>query len=164
MSGFKFPLAGLNLATVLVSFYCIAINVSLAAEEETVEVITVRSNLLVDGLILFGCVFILAASIGMLRFPDFYTRLHASSKLVTLGGIGIFAGAGIAFSPLDIATRLLLTALFFFLTAPLSGYMIGRAGYLRGLEPYREEGSVDEWNACGSAAELDTLIAAAQEA
>ena len=113
----------------------------------------VRSSVVAELLVLFGCVFILTAGIGMLRFPDFYARLHASSKLVTLGGIGVFGGAAIAFAPLGVTQRVLLTAAFFFLTAPLSSYMIARAGYLRGLEPYAEEGSVDEWGALGAASE-----------
>ena len=38
-------------------------------------------------------------------------------------------------------------------TAPLSGYMIARAGYLRGLPPAKEATSVDEWGALGAATE-----------
>ena len=123
-----------------------------ASQAEAVEQVVERSPV-AELLILFGCVFILTAGIGMLRFPDFYARLHASSKLVTLGGIGIFGGAAIAFAPLGVTQRVLLTAAFFFLTAPLSSYMIARAGYLRGLKPYTEAGSVDEWGALGAASE-----------
>ena len=121
---------------------------ALAAQETAAEV---QGNLLAELLIMFGCVFLLAAAVGVFRFPDFYTRLHASTKLVTLGGLGIFIGAAVAFGPQQLTTRVLLIAAFFFLTAPLSGYMIARSGYLRGLEPYRENTSVDEWGACGSA-------------
>lgn len=103
-----------------------------------------------DLLILVGCVFLLAAAIGLVRFPDFYTRLHATTKLVTLGGIGIFGGAAIAFAEVQATERVLLIAVFFFLTAPLSGYMVARSGYLRGLPPYQEPTSVDEWGALGS--------------
>ena len=115
------------------------------------EAVQLQDNLAAELLLLFGCVFILTAAIGMVRFPDFYARLHASSKLVTLGGIGIFGGAAILFAPFGVTERILLIALFFLLTAPLTGYMIARAGYLRGLEPYREEDSIDEWLACGAA-------------
>lgn len=103
-------------------------------------------------LVLFGSVFLLAAGIGMLRFPDFYTRLHASTKLVTLGGIGIFGGAAVAFAADGGTAKVLLVAAFYFLTAPLAGYMIARSGYLRGIRPYREESSVDEWGALGASA------------
>ncbi|MEM6430798.1 MAG: monovalent cation/H(+) antiporter subunit G [Deinococcota bacterium] len=110
----------------------------------------VTQSLVSDLLILFGSFFILAAAIGILRFPDFYTRLHASTKLVTLGGIGILIGAAFAFNNTQQSERIILIIVFFFLTAPLSGYMIGRAGYLRGLPFYKEHGTQDEWQALGS--------------
>ena len=111
---------------------------------------SVQIGPIAEVLILFGSIFILAGAVGMLRFPDFYTRLHAATKLVTIGGLGLFGGAALAFAGEQATGRVLLIAGFFFLTAPLSGYMIARAGYLRGLTPYREEGSVDEWGAMGA--------------
>jgi multicomponent Na+:H+ antiporter subunit G len=120
------------------------------AEDEVAAGPGVQTGLIADLLILFGCIFILAGAVGMLRFPDFYTRLHAATKLVTVGGLGLFGGAALAFAGGQATGRVLLIAGFFFLTAPLSGYMIARAGYLRGLTPYREEGSVDEWGAKGA--------------
>ncbi|MEX2534068.1 MAG: monovalent cation/H(+) antiporter subunit G [Trueperaceae bacterium] len=111
-----------------------------------------ESNPLAEGLILFGAIFILAAALGMLRFPDFYTRLHATTKLVTLGGIGILGGAAMVFASVGASERVLLIAAFFLLTAPLSGYMMARSGYLAGLQPFREDTSVDEWQACGAMA------------
>lgn len=122
----------------------------LAAPADQTAEQDLAGNLLAEGLILFGALFILAAALGMLRFPDFYTRLHASTKLVTLGGLGILGGASIAFSEVGSGERVLLIAAFFLLTAPLSGYMIAHAGYLSGLTPYREESSVDEWQSCGA--------------
>ncbi len=111
--------------------------------------------LISDLFLLLGSFFILAAAVGVLRFPDFYTRLHASTKLVTLGGIGVFVAAALDFgTPLAVSRMVLITA-FFFLTAPLSAYMIARSGYLRGLPFYREAGSVDEWDACGAQVGVD---------
>ena len=109
-------------------------------------------NSAVNIFLLLGSVFILAAGISMMRFPDFYTRAHASSKLITLGGASIFIAAGIAFSGVELGNRLLLVVLFFLLTAPLSTYAITRAGYLRGYEPFKEPGSVDEWDELGGKA------------
>lgn len=146
-----------SLRCLSILFVSLVATLVLAAGEtkEITEQITVRSNLFAELLILFGCFFILAAGIGMYRFPDFYTRLHASSKLVTFGGIGIFGGAAVALVPEVAVQRVLLAAFFFLLTAPLAGYMIARAGYLRGLKPFEEENSIDEWQACG--AELEEV-------
>lgn len=107
-------------------------------------------SLLRDLALLLGSFFILAAAVGVFRFPDFYTRLHASTKLVTLGGILVFVAAALEFGSAFAASRLLLTTAFFFLTAPLSAYLIARSGYLRGLPPHREPDSVDEWGALGA--------------
>lgn len=104
-----------------------------------------RLGWLEQSLILFGSLIILTASIGIARFPDFYTRLHAATKLVTLGGVSIFVGVALAFAETAVTQRILLITVFFALTAPISAYMIARSGYLRGLEPHREAGSVDEW-------------------
>jgi len=124
--------------------------VALAVEERVPsQAAAVQVSVLAQILILFGSLFILSAALGLIRFPDFYTRLHASTKLVALGGLGIFGGAALAFAPMGANARVLVIASFFFLTAPLSGYMIARAGYLRGLRPYREETSVDDWGLMG---------------
>lgn len=127
---------------------------SLACAQGSVpaDQIGLRGQPIPSVLILVGCAFILAAAIGLLRFPDFYTRLHATTKLVTLGGVGVFGGAAIEFAVVGGAGRVLMIAFFFFLTAPLSGYMIARSGYLRGLVPHREDTSVDEWGALGETA------------
>ena len=132
-------------------FITIVINSSIvvAEKEGYFQSGPLQANMAAQLLILFGCIFILAAALGLIRFPDFYTRLHATTKLVALGGLGIFVGAAVLFAPLGLMPRVLVIAAFFFLTAPLSGYMIARSGYLRGLKPYRELGSVDDWGLMG---------------
>ncbi len=123
------------------------------------DVVRIEGNIIAEVLILFGCFFILISAIGMLRFPDVYTRLHASTKLVTLGGLGVFGGAALAFQPVGAWERVLLIFAFFFLTAPLSGYMIARSSYLLGLRMYTEDTSEDEWGAHGSMAVEDSELA-----
>lgn len=118
--------------------------------EAVPDVVRIEGNLLAETLILFGCFFILISAIGMVRFPDVYTRLHASTKLVALGGLGIFGGAALAFQPVGAGERVLLIFAFFFLTAPLSGYMISQAAYLLGVPMYEEDTTVDEWGEFGS--------------
>jgi multicomponent Na+:H+ antiporter subunit G len=100
--------------------------------------------------ILLGSFFVLTAAIGVLRFPDLYTRLHASSKLVTLGSVGMMAGAYFAFAEVDVLARITAIILFQFLTNPVSGYMVARSAYLRGLPPVLESRERDDWQALGS--------------
>lgn len=110
-------------------------------------------NPLRDIPILLGAFFVLTSAIGIVRFPDLYSRLHASSKLVTLGSAGIFLGAALSFQDSAGFTRLLAVLLFQFLTTPLTAYLIAQAAYLRGLAPVLPTG-VDEWGALGKAEEV----------
>ena len=103
--------------------------------------------------ILFGAFFVLTAAIGVVRFPDLYSRLHASSKLVTLGSAGIFLGVALSFQNSAALTRLFAVLLFQFLTTPLTAYLIAQAAYLHGLPPVLPS-EVDEWGALGQAEEL----------
>ena len=103
--------------------------------------------------ILLGAFFMLTAAIGVVRFPDLYSRLHASSKLVTLGSAGIFLGVAFSFQDPAAFTRLIAVLLFQFLTTPLSAYLIAQAAYLRGLAPVLP-GGIDEWGALGKAEEV----------
>ena len=93
----------------LISVLVLALGTVLAQEEVAVlPVVRIEGNLWAELLILFGCFFILISAIGMVRFPDLYTRLHASTKLVTLGGLGIFGGGALAFLPVAATERVLL--------------------------------------------------------
>ncbi len=107
--------------------------------------------------ILIGAFFVLTAAIGVVRFPDLYSRLHASSKLVTLGSAGIFLGVALSFQESAALTRLIAVLLFQFLTTPLTAYLIAQAAYLQGLPSPPPApalpGGVDEWGALGRAEE-----------
>ncbi|MFC6616598.1 monovalent cation/H(+) antiporter subunit G [Deinococcus radiophilus] len=114
-------------------------------------------NLWRDIPVLIGSIFVLAAAIGVLRFPDLYSRLHASSKLVTLGSAGIYLGVAVDFAEPSAFTRLLAVLLFQFITTPLSAYLIAQASYLRGLPAALStppRGQADEWGAPGLATQI----------
>ena len=84
-------------------------------------------------LILFGASFALVGSIGLVRFPDIFTRLHGPTKATTLGVGGVLLGT-IAFLSLQGETgaiRELLITVFLFLTAPVSAHLIAKAALHR---------------------------------
>jgi multicomponent Na+:H+ antiporter subunit G len=77
--------------------------------------------------LLIGSVFCALGALGVLRFPDMYTRLHASSNAGLLGaGIALLAAA-LASGDWTIAIRAFLGALFLILTAPVPGHLLARA-------------------------------------
>lgn len=80
-----------------------------------------------------GFFFVLSATIGALRFPDVFTRMHAITKAGTLGVGLTMAGAAVHFGDdISLATRALAVIVFALVTAPASAQMIGRAAYLSG--------------------------------
>lgn len=101
-------------------------------------------NIIADFIIaislLLGTFFIFSSSIGVIRFPDVYSRLHASTKAATLGVSGIMIGAFIfLFVEHDIVSGKLLLGIFFvLLTAPVSAHMISRAAHRSGTKPTKE--------------------------
>lgn len=104
------------------------------------------STILAGLLMVSGTAFMLVAAIGLLRLPDLYTRMHAVTKAGTLG-IGLtLVSASVAFGDVSVTTRALVAILFVLLTAPVSAHMIGRAGYLGGVDLW-EESAFDNWGA-----------------
>ncbi|PIT99071.1 MAG: Na+/H+ antiporter subunit G [Bdellovibrionales bacterium CG10_big_fil_rev_8_21_14_0_10_45_34] len=83
--------------------------------------------------LIFGSLFFLIACLGIVRFPDLYTRVHAASKAATLGVAGIGLCAFIILDSTAASTRSLLFIGFFFLTAPVASHMISRAAYTLGV-------------------------------
>lgn len=83
--------------------------------------------------VFFGVV----GNIGVLRFPDVYTRLHASAKCSTTTVLSLFIACLLleGFSPLG--GRILVICLFFLLTGPVAAHIIGRLAWKRGLPPWR---------------------------
>ena len=95
------------------------------------------SDVFVGLLLLLGAVFVLTASIGMLRFPDVYTRMHSASKAGTLGsGIALLALA-LHSGEFDVFTRALAGIIFFLLTTPVTAHLVAKAAYSTGTKPWK---------------------------
>ncbi len=76
-------------------------------------------------------IFAVIAAIGVLRFPDVLTRMHASSKVGSFaGGLALLAAA-IGFGTTGVVVKALAAILFLFVTAPIAAHLIGRASAWR---------------------------------
>jgi multicomponent Na+:H+ antiporter subunit G len=85
-------------------------------------------------LLLGGSGFILLSSIGLIKMPDLYMRMSATTKTATLGvGTAVLA-AGIYFMDVVVFTKAIIIISFLFLTAPVAAHMIGRAAYFDGVK------------------------------
>ena len=80
-------------------------------------------------LLLIGGFFVFIGSVGLIKLPDFYTRLHAPTKATTLG-IGSVLLASMLLTTLrdgGFSVHELVISLFLFITAPVSAYMMAKA-------------------------------------
>ena len=97
--------------------------------------VSMIADILSWGLIFIGSVAILIGGIGVLRFPDVYTRMHAASITDTIGaGALLFAlvlQAGIGL----VAVKLILMLVFLFFTSPTSSFSLAHAALSSGVEP-----------------------------
>ncbi len=96
---------------------------------------------LVDGLswllLLAGAAFVIIGAFGMLRLPDFYSRLHPAGLTDTMGAGLILLGLLLQAEVAIVAVKLLLIAGFLLFTSPTSGHATARAALAAGLRPWR---------------------------
>ena len=82
-----------------------------------------------------GSIFILVGALGLVRLPDFYTRMHAAGVTDTLGAelllLGMMLQAGLSL----ITLKLVLISLFIFFTSPTSTHAVANAARVMGLRP-----------------------------
>ncbi len=88
------------------------------------------TDFLIITLSTLGAVFILVASLGIYRMPDFYTRSSVTVKASTLGVGCVLAAVAIHFSEFSITTKIFAVILFLFITSPVGAFMITRTAYI----------------------------------
>jgi len=99
-------------------------------------------------LLAVGVFFMLSGAIGLLRLPDFYTRLHATGKCDTLGEVLIIFGLllyhifvyspGAEFSVQLVPVKLLFLIGFIFLANPTATHAIMKVAYITGVKPWKK--------------------------
>jgi len=93
---------------------------------------------------LIGSLFMLLSAIGIIKMPDLFTRMHAATKVGTVGVSGIVLAVAVHFQEMKVVAPALLIIVFFLATAPVAAHMIGRAAYEMGVELWKGT-VIDEW-------------------
>ena len=92
-------------------------------------------NLISAGLLAAGSIFVLIGAFGLIRLPDFYTRLHAAGITDTLGAelilLALMFQAGLSL----VTVKLILISLFIFFTSPTATHAVANAARVMGLKP-----------------------------
>lgn len=97
-------------------------------------------NIIAGLFMVVGFFFVCVAAVGVLRLPDFYTRMHASGKSETLGvmltliGLAIYNGFNL------VSLKIMLISLFILLGNPIGSHAISRAAFYSGVKPWKKEG------------------------
>lgn len=100
-------------------------------------------NLICIALIGIGLVFFLGSVVGLLRFPDFYTRMHAAGKgdtcsmLLILLGLALYVVKDPTLAHFLVAGKILFISLFIMITSPTSTHALIRAGLEEGLKMWK---------------------------
>lgn len=88
--------------------------------------------------ILGGTVFIVAAAFGVVRFPDFYSRLHAAGTSDTLGQLLVILGLILAAGFSLVSLKLAMIAFFIFILNPTATHALARGAWVCGIRPWRK--------------------------
>jgi len=92
-----------------------------------------------------GILFFFAGAVGILRFPDFYSRLHPAGKLDTAGllfsmtGLALHVAQGMTLESSLTAIKIVMAVVFVFLTSPTATHAIIDAGFSAGLKPWTRD-------------------------
>jgi len=103
-------------------------------------------------LITIGVLFDIFGCIGLVRFPDVYNRLQASTKCVTLGTILLLFGVALISGLGPISAKAIICGLFILITSPTAAHAIAKGAYSSGVklwdksivDKYAERGQADK--------------------
>jgi len=82
-----------------------------------------------------GGAFLIIGSIGTLRFPDFWSRLHAASVTDSAGMILIVLGMCLQSGFTLVTAKLIIIGIFLFITGPTATHAVANAAFVSGLRP-----------------------------
>lgn len=106
--------------------------------------IGIVANVFTIALAAIGALFFLAGTLGLLRLPDFYARVHAATKCDTVGAGAILLALVIHVAPQAEALKIIVLLILVLLSSPTSGHALARAAHDTGLKPWSGPGEVGE--------------------
>ncbi len=96
-------------------------------------------------LMISGLFFFFGTSVGLVRFPDFYTRMHAARKgdtlssMVLLGGLALYNLHDLNFDNILVSIKIMAIAAIIFIATPTASHAIIDAGYGANVEPWSKD-------------------------
>jgi len=113
--------------------------------------------------VLTGSIITFIAGLGVLRLPDFFMRMHAATKAGVVGPSLLLVGAGFHDPSLATWIKIALAILFLFMTTPIAGHLLGKAGFLGGARLWQGTSRNDLGKVLPPSAFIETEAAASDE-
>lgn len=88
---------------------------------------------LIAALLTTGTLFAVISAVGIVRMPDFYMRISATTKASTLGVTFILGATALYFNDAAVSGKIIAIIAFIILTTPVAAHMIGRAAHQSGV-------------------------------
>ncbi|MHC4941970.1 MAG: monovalent cation/H(+) antiporter subunit G [Planctomycetota bacterium] len=107
-----------------------------------IEIITIT-------LMVAGFFFFMATTVGIIRFPDFYCRMHAAGKgdtlstLLIMSGLAIYNLSHFSWPVFLVSAKIVFIAIFIFMSSPTATHAIIDAGHRSGMTPLGNDGKED---------------------
>jgi len=95
---------------------------------------------LVAILVVIGSFFAFVAALGVLRFPDFYMRMHAATKAGAFGAAILLIAAAIHFGTLRAMLTSIFIIIFYYMTTPVAAQTLSEAAYRCGVKLWSKSG------------------------
>ncbi|MFT5369375.1 MAG: multicomponent Na+:H+ antiporter subunit G [Candidatus Latescibacterota bacterium] len=92
------------------------------------------------GFLVVGAIFCMIGGLGLLRFPDFYSRLHGAGITDTLGAGLVLTGLMLQAGLSMVTVKLVFILACLWLTSPTSTHALAKAARSSGLEPLTDDG------------------------
>jgi multicomponent Na+:H+ antiporter subunit G len=90
-------------------------------------------------LVVLGIFLFASGTLGLIRLPDFYCRMHATGKCDTLGALLILLGMAVYNGFNLVSLKMIFIAVFIFVANPTATHAIGRAALVNGVKPWMKD-------------------------
>lgn len=94
-------------------------------------------------LMVLGAFFAFVAALGVVRFPDFYSRMHAATKAGAFGAGILLVAVALHFGSVRAVVTACAIIAFFYITTPVAAQALAQAAYRRGV-PLWPKGNRDQ--------------------
>lgn len=102
-------------------------------------------------LVLAGVFFLAVSCLGIIRLPDFYSRIHAVGKSETLGAVLVLAGLAVYNGLAITSLKIIIILVFVLIANPTAAHLLGRAASRCQLQPWtRKDGKISAEHVCAA--------------